>query len=79
MKFRTKMRLKFYLTLLGLVLFTLLIGVFFSYVVFLGWKLQLGTATIPFHYFVIMAAILFIMSVSDVYFFFHLVLKRQYW
>ena len=79
MKLKTKLRLKFYLSLLGVVLLTIVVGVLFSYLVFLGWHAQLGRQIIPYDLFMIMAAILFVMSVTDIYLFFHLVMRRQYW
>ena len=78
MRLRTKLKLKFYLSLLGVILLTILVGVFFSYLVFLGWHAQLGRPIIPYDIFMIMAAVLFIMSVADIYLFFHLVMKRRY-
>jgi len=73
------MRLKFYLTLAGFVLFSILTGVFFSYLVWLGWKMQLNFVSIKYEYFMAMAVILFIMFVSDIVLFFRLILRRQYW
>lgn len=79
MKLRTKLKLKFYLSLMILILFTVVTGIVFEYVVWLGWKQQLGLSVVPYEHFMAMAIILLIMSVSDIVLFFRLILKRQYW
>ncbi len=79
MRVRTKMRLKFYLSLAGLVVLTLLIGVLFQYLAWLTWRIRLGDMTIKYEVFMAMAAALFIMCVTDIVLFFRLILKKQYW
>lgn len=79
MKLRTKLKLKFYLSLMILVLFTLGTGIVFEYIVWLGWKMQLGLSAVPYEQFIAMAMILLIMCILDIVFFFRLILKRQYW
>ena len=79
MKLRTKLKLKFYLSLTILVLFTLGTGIVFEYIVWLGWKMQLGLSAVPYEQFIAMAMILLIMCILDIVFFFRLILKRQYW
>lgn len=80
MKLRTKMRLKFYLSLAILVLSTIATGVLFEYVGWNLWRMQLGlTPTIEYRYFGIMAIILFLLCIVDIVLFFRLILRRQYW
>ena len=79
MKLRTKMKLKFYLSLVMLVLLTATVGIVFEYVVWLGWRMQLGLATIPYVHFLVMAVVLLIMTITDIVLFFFLILKRRYW
>jgi len=79
MKLRTKLKLKFYLSLMILVLFTVGTGIVFEYIVWLGWKMQLGLSAVPYEQFIAMAMILLIMCILDIVFFFRLILKRQYW
>lgn len=79
MKLRTKLKLKFYLSLMMLVLFTLGTGIVFEYIVWLGWKMQLGLSAVPYEQFIAMAMILLIMCIFDIVLFFRLILKRQYW
>lgn len=79
MKERTKRQLQFYLTLLGLVMLTIIIGIFFTYLAFLAWKMKLGLPTgVKYELFATMAGILFLMTISDIFLFFHLVLRRKY-
>jgi len=79
-KLRTKMRLKFYLSLISLVLFTIIMGVLIEYIVWNVWQMRLGfKSTISYEYIWAGGIILFIMSIVDIFLFFHLILKRRYW
>lgn len=79
MKLRTKMKLKFYLSLAMLVLLTVVVGIVFEYVVWLGWQMKLGVTAVPYLHFLVMAVVLLIMTITDVVLFFFLILKRKYW
>lgn len=79
MKLRTKLRLKFYVSLVGMLLLTIVVGVFFQYVVWVAWQMHLGITVIKYEIFVAMAVILFLMCIADIVIFFRLILKRQYW
>jgi len=79
MKLRTKLRLKFYLSLAALLFFTIAIGAFFQYLSWLLWQTQLGAIAVKYELFMAMAVILFLMFISDIVLFFHFILKRQYW
>ncbi len=78
MKQRTKQRLQFFLSLAILVTLTIIVGVFFGYVTWLAWQIKTGVKQIRTEIFSAMAATLFIMCISDIYLFFHLVMKRKY-
>ena len=77
MRPRTKRRLQFYLTLVGIVVLSLSIGIVFQYVAFIAWQSRYGLLEIKYEVFIIMAAILFVMCITDIYLFFRLITKRE--
>ncbi|MDH5782310.1 MAG: hypothetical protein OEZ35_01405 [Candidatus Bathyarchaeota archaeon] len=78
MKLRTKRKLKFYLSLAGIILLTLAVGIFFEYVAFLAWQMHLQVIQIKYEIFAAMASILFIMCILDIFLFLRLIIKRHY-
>ena len=79
MKSRTKWKLKFYLSLVGLVTLTVAIGVLFQYLAFCAWTARVrGFLPIKYELFMTMAAISFVMCITDIYLFFYLIMKRKY-
>lgn len=79
MRLRTKMRIKFYLNLVAIISLTIAVGVFFEYLAWLSWRMKYGLANVTYELFAVMAAILFIMVLTDIFLFFRLILRRQYW
>jgi len=77
MRPRTKRRLTFYLSLVGVVALTIVVGLISQYLIYLGSQLRLGFQTIRYDLYITLAAILFIMCISDIYLFFHLIVKRR--
>ena len=77
MRQRTKRKLTFYLSLVGVVALTIVVGLISQYLIYLGWQLRLGFQTIRYDLYITLAAILFIMCISDIYLFFHLIVKRR--
>ncbi|UCC33502.1 MAG: hypothetical protein JSW53_00375 [Candidatus Bathyarchaeota archaeon] len=78
MRGRTKRKLKFYLSLLGLAVLTIVTGVFFVYLAYISWQMGHGLGEIKYELFVTMGAILFVMCITDIFLFFHLIIKRKY-
>ena len=78
MKLKTKLKLKFYVSLVAILFFTVVIGVFFQYLSWLTWQMSLGTIHMKYEIFMTMAVILFLMCITDIVLFFRLILKRQY-
>jgi len=78
MKERTRRKLKFYLSLLGLVILTLVTGIVFVYLAYLAWIAGRGLGEIKYELFVTLGVILFIMCIVDIFLFFHLTVKRRY-
>ena len=77
MRQRTKRKLTFYLSLVGVVALTIVVGLISQYLIYLGSQLRLGFQTIRYDLYITLAAILFIMCISDIYLFFHLIVKRR--
>lgn len=77
MRPRTKRRLKFYLTLVGIVALSLSIGIVFQYVAFMAWQSRFGLLEVKYEIFLTMAAVLFVMCIADIYLFFRLITKRE--
>lgn len=73
------MRLKFYLNLAGIVLFSIAVGVVFEYMAWLAWQMKLGMINVRYEAFAAMAIILLIMFIADIILFFRLILRREYW
>lgn len=78
MRKRTKLKLKFYASLVAVITLTLVVGIFFGYIAFLAWQIRYGLISIRTELFATMAAVLFIMCVTDIILFFYLVMKRKY-
>lgn len=79
MKERTKMKLKFYLSLMGIIALTVYIGVIFQYLAWLSWQMRLGLLPAKYDLFWAMAIILFIMCIVDIVLFFRIIIQRKYW
>ena len=78
MKERTKRKLTFYLSLLGLASLTIFTGIFFMYIAHLAWAVERRLVDIKYELFLAMAVTLFVMCIVDIYLFFHLIIKRKY-
>lgn len=79
LKFKTKRRLIFYLNLVAIISLTVTAGMFFEYLGFLAWRMEIGLIDIKHGYFMAMAGVLFIIVIVDIVLFFRLILRRQYW
>jgi hypothetical protein len=79
MRQRTKYKIKFYLTLVGLLGYSVVVGVFFAYLASMAWQMQMKYMPPRYDLFWTLAIILFIMFVADIILFFHFIMKRRYW
>jgi uncharacterized membrane protein len=79
MKERTKLRLKFYGSIVGLVAYTLLIGAFFQFLEWYGWHMRLERPGFKYDMYITMAIILYVMFIVDIVLFFRLIIQKRYW
>jgi len=79
MKERTKMKLKFYASLVGIVGLTVYIGVIFQYLAWVSWQVRHGFMPPKYGLFWVMAIVLFILCITDIVLFFRLIIQKRYW